>query len=185
MKHRPIITAAILLILAAVVALAADDGKKADSKQPAEKPTEINWLSFDTGLTKAKAENKHVFVNFTTSWCGWCKRMNQTTFKEPEIIQMLDSSFVSVKVDGDSKHELDINGYKITESDLTHSEFGVRSYPTYYFLTPDGGKLGAARGYQQKDQLAQYLAYVAGRQYDTTKIQRPSYDASGAEQSSK
>jgi len=180
MKHRPITAVAILLILAVVVTAIAEDDKKTDPNSPVEKPTEITWLAYDTGLAKAKAEKKHVFINFTTSWCGWCKKMNKTTFKEPDIIQMLDTGFISIIVDGDSRNELDIDGYKITEQNLTRSEFGVRSYPTYYFLTPDGGKLGAARGYQAKEQLAQYLTYVAERKYDTTKIQRPSYDGGGS-----
>jgi thioredoxin-related protein len=185
MKHRPTLIIALMLILVAALTVMAQDDKKTDPKKPDQKATEITWLSFDDGLNKAEAEGKHVFINFTTSWCGWCKKMNKTTFKEPSIIQMLDDKFVSVKVDGDSKHELDIHGYKITEQNLTRGEFGVRSYPTYYFLTPDGGKVGAARGYQPKDQLAQYLTYVADRKYDTTKVQRPSYDEGGSEQSSK
>ena len=173
MKHWPTATIAALLILAMIFTAIAGDDKKADSKPPSEKPKQITWLSYDAGLIKAKAEDKHVFINFTTKWCGWCKRMNKTTFKEPEIINMLSEKFVSVKVDGDSKKELDIDGYKITERNLTRSEFGVRSYPTYYFLKPDGAKLGAARGYQSKEQLSQYLTYVAERMYDSTRTQTP------------
>ena len=162
-----IITAFLFLVLA----LGACAGN--EEKSSTTKPTEIVWMSYDAGLVKAKAENKHLFVNFTTSWCGWCKKMNKTTFKDGEIIDMLAKNFVSVKVDGDSKKELDIDGYKITEQNLARSEFQIRSYPTYYFLTPQGGKLGAARGYQEKAQLSKYLTYVAERQYDTTKVQNP------------
>ena len=171
MKHWPTATIAALLVFAMIFTAIADDGKKADSKTPSDKPTGITWLSYDAGLVKAKAEDKHVFINFTTAWCGWCKKMNKTTFIEPEIVNMLSSKFVSVKVDGDSKEELDIDGYKITERNLARSEFGIRSYPTYFFLKPDGDKLGAARGYQSKEQLSQYLIYVAERKYDTTKTQ--------------
>lgn len=173
-KWQVISITALLLLTVALGALAGDD-----KKSGATKPTEIVWMSYDDGLVKAKAEDKHIFVNFTTSWCGWCKKMNKTTFKEGVILDILADSFVSVKVDGDSKRELDIDGYKITEQNLTRSEFQVRSYPTYYFLTPEGGKLGAARGYQNKDQLSKYLTYVAERQYDTTKAQNPGQKRSG------
>lgn len=169
MKKWQIISLAALLFLA--VALGAFAGE--DTKSGATKSTEIVWMSYDAGLAKAKAEDKHIFVNFTTSWCGWCKKMNKTTFKEDEILGILADNFVSIKVDGDSKNELDIDGYKITEQNLTRSEFQVRSYPTYYFLTPEGGKLGAARGYQNKEQLSKVLTFVAERQYDTTKVQNP------------
>lgn len=175
MKKWQVISITPLLLLAVALGASADD----DTRSGATKPTEIVWMSYDDGLVKAKAEDKHIFVNFTTSWCGWCKKMNKTTFKEGVILDILADSFVSVKVDGDSKRELDIDGYKITEQNLTRSEFQVRSYPTYYFLTPEGGKLGAARGYQNKDQLSKYLTYVAERQYDTTKAQNPGQKRSG------
>lgn len=139
----------------------------------------ISWVRYEDGLKQARAEDKPVFIDFSTSWCGWCKKMNKTTFKEGVILDMLAENFVSVKVDGDSRRELDIDGYKITEQNLTRSEFQVRSYPTYYFLTPAGGKLGAARGYQNKDQLAQYLTYVSEKQYDTTKAQNPGQEKGG------
>jgi len=171
MKHWPTATIAALLIFAMIFTAIAGHDKKTETKTPSDKSNGITWLSYDAGLVKAKAEDKHVFINFTTKWCGWCKKMNKTTFKEPGIIETLDAKFVSVKVDGDSKEELDIDGYRITERNLARSEFGIRSYPTYYFLKPDGGKLGAARGYQSKEQLSQYLAYVAERKYDTTKTQ--------------
>jgi len=128
----------------------------------------ITWLDYDGGLTKAKLEDKHVFINFTTSWCGYCKKMNKSTFVDPEVVMMMDSNFVAIMVDGDSRHELDIDGYKITERDLTRKEYGVGSYPLYFFLKSDGEKLGALRGYQSKNQLMQYLTYVAERKYDTT-----------------
>ncbi len=166
MKKQILISSLLMIILAVSLSVMAGDDEKTATDT---KPKEIVWMSYDKGLAKAKAEDKHVFVNFTTSWCGWCKKMNKTTFKDAEIIRMLGENFVSVKVDGDSRKELDIDGYKITEQNLTRSEFQVRSYPTYYFLTPDGTKLGAARGYQNKEQLARYLTFVAERQYDTTK----------------
>jgi thioredoxin-related protein len=175
MKNLKITAPITLLIMAVAIGAMAEDGAEAS----ATKPTEIAWMSYDAGLAKAKAENKHMFVNFTTSWCGWCKKMNKTTFKEDIILGILADDFVSVKVDGDSKKELDIDGYKITERNLTKSEFKVRSYPTYYFLTPEGGKLGAASGYQNTEQLSKYLTYVAERQYDTTKAQNPGQEKGG------
>ncbi|MCK4462154.1 MAG: thioredoxin family protein, partial [candidate division Zixibacteria bacterium] len=81
MKHWPTATIAALLILAVIFTAIAGDDSKADAKTPSHKSTEIAWLSYDAGLVKAKTEDKHVFINFTTKWCGWCKRMNKTTFK--------------------------------------------------------------------------------------------------------
>ena len=149
-KLIAIITTIALLVAGMVVA--EENAKDTEAKPSTRhKGGDITWYDYDVGLAKAKAEDKHVFINFTTSWCGYCKKMNKSTFKDPEVVKYMDSNFVTVMVDGDSRHELDIDGFKITERQLSRQEYQVGSYPTYYFVKPDGEKLGALRGYQFKD----------------------------------
>ena len=141
-------------------------GQEKASDQQQVKPASIHWMRYDEGLAKAKKEGKHIFANFTTAWCGYCKKMNATTFVDPEIVRMMNDNFIAVKIDGDSRDTLNIDGYKITERNLTRSEYRVSGYPTYWFLESDGTKLGALRGYQGKDQLGKALKMVAERQYE-------------------
>jgi len=138
------------------------------AKSAAEKSTvtAIDWLSYDEGLLKAKKEGKHLFVDFTAKWCGWCKKMDKTTFVEPDIVKMLNDDFVAVKVWGDSKKELDIDGYKISERNLATKDFKVRGYPTFWFLDPAGTKLGAVSGFQPAANLKAYLEYVKDKKYE-------------------
>ena len=144
-----------------------DKEKSEDPKQETPKQKkDVEWFKYDEGLKLAKEKNLHVLVNFTTSWCGWCKRMNKTTFKEPEVVKLMNNSFVSVKVDAESKNELNIDGYKITERNLALTEFGARSYPTYWFLKPDGQKLGQLQGYQQADIFIDVLYFMKENLYD-------------------
>lgn len=160
-----------VLILVALVFTAASaqkkDKKDGDSgKSEENNPKLIEWMRYDDGLKLAKEKGQHVLVNFTTRWCGWCKKMNRTTFAEPEVVNMLDKYFVSIKVDGDSKKELDIEGYKITERDLAVSEYHVRGYPAYWFLKPNGDRLGVLPGYQQADIFLDVLYFMKERLYD-------------------
>ena len=164
-RNLTILTLAAAVMITSVAAVMAED----EGGKSKENPKEIEWIRYDDGLTRAKESDKHVFINFTTSWCGFCKKMDKTTFADAEVIKMMHDYFVTVKVDGDSRDTLDIAGYKITERNLTRSEFSVGSYPTYFFLASDGKKLGAIRGYQTKGQLMQYLTYVAEKKYDTTQ----------------
>ena len=48
-------------------------------------------------LTKAKAEQKFIFVDCYTTWCGWCKIMDKTTFKNPVVTDYMDHNFVSAR----------------------------------------------------------------------------------------
>jgi thiol-disulfide isomerase/thioredoxin len=79
-------------------------------------------------LKKAKAENKLVFVDFYTSWCGPCKVMTAEVFPLPNVGTYFNSNFISCKVQCDDKGigvELG-NKYKII------------AYPTLMFLNGDG-----------------------------------------------
>ncbi len=159
----------ITIFLIARIAVTADESgsKKDEGKNPKEvDTTKINWIPYDEGLELAKAKNKHVLVNFTTAWCGFCKKMNATTFKEPEVIKMMNENFITVMVDGDSRKELNVNGYKITERDLSRSEYRVTGYPAYWFLKPDGEKLGVLPGYQQAQVFLDVLYFMKEKLYD-------------------
>jgi thioredoxin-related protein len=144
--------------------LAAGDADQNPSKKT-DSDTTIKWMSYDEGLALSRAEGKPLFVNFTTSWCGWCKKMNKTTFIEPEVVEMLNTDFIPVKVDGESGHELDIEGYKITEKNLSRKEYRVSGYPTYWFLEADGKKLGSLSGYQPTTNLMSALEFVKTEKY--------------------
>jgi uncharacterized protein YyaL (SSP411 family) len=147
-----------------------DDKKKPSDKKQTDKK-EINWMAYDEGLKKAKAENKPIFIDFTAKWCGWCKKMDRETFSKPEVIELINNNFIAVKVDGDSERELNIDGYKITEKNLTRVEFGIRGYPSFWFLKPDGTRLGMIRGYRTADYMMEAFQFVLEKKYDSTKTE--------------
>ena len=167
----------VFTLLFSLSAIAGSEKKDTGDKKSADKPKEINWMKYDVGLKAAKENGKHVLVNFTTAWCGYCKKMNATTFKEPEVIKMLDDGFISIMVDGDSKKELNIDGYKITERDLSRAEYQVRGYPAYWFLKPDGERLGVLPGYQEAGTFLDVLYFMKEALYE--KMEFEEYMKSG------
>ena len=160
----------LIVILIALIA-AKESGQTAGDKKTTSK--KVDWQAYDIGLSKAKVNNKHVFIDFTAEWCGWCKKMERETFADPKVVDMLNEYFVPVKVDGDSKNELLIDGYKITEKNLARHEFGIRSYPIYWVLESDGTKLTYIRGYKPVDYMMEVLEYIKDRRYDSTSTKTP------------
>lgn len=162
------------LLFVAFFALSLSGAEKAGVKEedgPKIAKKEIEWHAYDVGLKKAQQEDKHVFIDFTAKWCGYCRKMEREVFSDPEVINMLNNDFVSVKVDGDSKNELNIDGYKITERNLAVREYGVRGYPTFWFLKSDGTKLGSIGGYRPLDFMVDALTFVKEKRYDSTSTE--------------
>jgi thiol-disulfide isomerase/thioredoxin len=89
-------------------------------------------LVFETGtfseaLEKAKKENKLVFVDVYTTWCGPCKQMAATLFPAKEAGDLYNAHFVNFKIDAEQGEGVDIA-----------TKYSVAGYPTNLFLKPDG-----------------------------------------------
>ena len=81
----------------------------------------INFLHGTTwaeAVAKAKAENKLIFIDFYTQWCGPCMNMAQTVFSLPTVGYYYNQTFINLKIDAEE-------GEGITLA----KKYGVRSYP--------------------------------------------------------
>jgi len=151
---------------------ATDDVIRAASATKTE-PSGLAWYPYPEALKKSKKENKHLMVHFTAVWCGWCKKMERETYTDTSVIKTLRKDFVLSKVWGDTDSLLDIDGYQITERQLGQTQFGVRSFPTLGFVSPEGKNLGGLAGYRAAPDLLRILEFVRDYKYDTTRTQTP------------
>ncbi|SMC39729.1 thioredoxin family protein [Pedobacter africanus] len=87
-------------------------------------------------LAKAKQEDKLVFVDVYTSWCGPCKKMVAEVFPLKEVGEVFNPNFVNYKIDAEKGEGIEIA-----------KKFGVKSYPTYLFVNGDGELVYRSGGY--------------------------------------
>ncbi|MEC3907100.1 thioredoxin domain-containing protein [Tamlana sp. 2201CG12-4] len=83
--------------------------------------------TFAEVLTKAKAENKMVFMDAYTTWCGPCKMMSKEVFTQKEVGEYLNTNFVSVKMDMEKGE-----GIQLAKM------YNVQAYPTLLFMDANG-----------------------------------------------
>jgi thioredoxin-like negative regulator of GroEL len=77
-------------------------------------------------MAKAAAEDKLVFLDFWTDWCGWCERLERETFSDETVAAALDE-VLCYSIDAESR-----------DGALIARKFRVMSYPTLLFVEPDG-----------------------------------------------
>ncbi len=136
------------------------DPVKATSEKTARKTNEIQWLNYTTGLEKAQEEGKYVLIDFYTTWCGWCKRMDRSTFKDPEVVEFLNDNMVAVKVNAEAPDTVVHQDVKLTERQLAVGVYKATGYPTYFFLSPEGKALFKVPGYRNAEDFLSLVQFV-------------------------
>ena len=50
----------------------------------------IQWMDFEEAVAANKKKPKKMFLDMYTDWCGWCKKMDQSTFINPVIVEYMN-----------------------------------------------------------------------------------------------
>ncbi len=68
----------------------------------------VDWYPWgDAAFTRAKEEDKPVFVSIGYSSCHWCHVMEKESFEDPTVAKVLNRAFVCVKVDREERPDID------------------------------------------------------------------------------
>lgn len=164
-KFSPFLFSIILVPLLSTSAIS-QESANSDSGSTKSESKSIEWLTYEEGVRMAQENNKHVLIDFSTKWCGYCKKMDRETFTDPKVVNYINENFVAVKIDGDSPREINLDGFKTSEKQITKEVYGVRGYPTFWFLESDGSKIGQQPGYQPPKDFLALLEFVKERKYE-------------------
>jgi thiol-disulfide isomerase/thioredoxin len=107
----------------------------------------VRWEhDFDVALKKARSSGKPVMIDFWADWCGWCHRLDETTYRDPRVVQ-LSKGFVPVKVNAEG-----------TRAEVSVAvRYGVSSLPTIAFLSPSGRMVLLLQGFQGPGQFPRVM----------------------------
>ncbi|MBK7096456.1 MAG: thioredoxin fold domain-containing protein [Saprospiraceae bacterium] len=134
----------------------------------------INWLSWDEMVQMQKKAKKKIVVDLFTDWCGWCKKMDKTTFENPVVIKYINENFYPVKFNAEQTEELVFEGKKykfVNQGRRGYHEFAAAltqnqlSYPTYVFMDEEIQLLQVIPGYQEAKSFEYIINFFGGNFY--------------------
>ena len=115
---------------------------------------------FQTALTKAKAENKLIFMDAYTTWCGPCKWMSKNVFTDASVGSYFNEKFVNVKINMEQG-----------EGIALAKKYDVVAYPTLLFIDGNGDLMHLSTGSRPADDFLDLgkAANDPNRQFTTMK----------------
>lgn len=138
-----------------------------------------NWISIEEAVAKMQSDSvpKKIFVDVYTDWCGWCKRMDATTFSNDSLIAEMERMYYLVKLDAEQKEDIIIGdhtysfvpegrrGYHQLAAELLQ---GKMSYPTYVFIDESMKIIQIVPGYKDVTSFGKISEFLGDDHFKTT-----------------
>ena len=166
----------VILLLSGIILLNTScNGQSAVKENSAS--GDIHWMGFEQAVAKNQTgPKKKIFIDISTAWCGWCKRMDATTFKDSAVVRYMNENYYAVKLDAETHDTLHFQGktfvfrpeYKSNELALSLLS-GQMSYPSFIFMDENFALLSPLAGYQTVEQIMPPLKFFGGDIYKTMK----------------
>lgn len=110
-----------------------------------DKPSDIPWQKWSPAVFEtAKQEKKLVFLEVGAVWCHWCHVMEQTTYRDAAVINLMKQNYIPVQVDQDAQPDLS----------QRYEEYG---WPAVVIFDADGKELIKHRGYINPKEMVELL----------------------------
>jgi thioredoxin-related protein len=144
--------------------------------KPAD-PTPMRWYTWEEAVELNKSKPKKIFVDVYTDWCGWCKKMDKSTFVDPAVMAYMTEHFYPVKLNAEQKEDIVFNGE--TFKYVTQGSRGVHtlayalldgqmSYPSFVTLNEKFERIMISPGYKEAPDMLKELKFSAEEQYTKT-----------------
>ncbi len=139
-----------------IIGLSAFTGTQSVQNKAPNTNKEINWISIDEAQELGKTNPKKVFIDVYTDWCGYCKKMDRTTFAEAEVVDYVNENYYAVKLNAESNKKIKFNGKDMTEAYLARY-LRVSGYPTIVFVDEKFENIQPFPGYRTASQFKRIL----------------------------
>lgn len=135
----------------------------------------IKWYSFEEAFELNKKNPKKIFIDVYTDWCGWCKRMDATTFSNPYIVEYMNKHYYSVKLNAERVDTVFVDGQMFINPNPGQRKSshqlavsllqGKMSYPSYVFMNEKNEWLTVVPGYMKPPAFEPVIRYFGDGDY--------------------
>ncbi|MBL6963974.1 MAG: DUF255 domain-containing protein [Bacteroidetes bacterium] len=139
-------------------------GSDAQSLSQAPSLKKVKWMNWDEGYSTAQQQEKVIMLDLYTDWCGWCKKMDRETFADAEIVEIINSYFIPIKLNPEKKDQkfiykgMEVNSKQLLK--LLSNETEV-NYPAILFYFPDYNVVFTETGFQKPKSFKHLLKLYA------------------------
>ena len=132
----------------------------------------INWMTIEQAEAACKKEPRKIVIDVYTSWCGWCKKMDATTFADPAVGQYISQKYYAVKMDAEDRNNIIFKEklYKFnTQQEANELAIsllnGNMSYPTTVYLDEKLQVIQPIGGYLDAREFNKVIHYFGDNSY--------------------
>lgn len=132
----------------------------------------IIWMTIEQAEAACQKKPKKIMIDVYTSWCGWCKKMDATTFTDPKVVSYMNEKFYAVKMDAESQNNLIFKDkvHKFNDQRNAHDLSillmnGNMSYPTTVYLDEKLNVIQPIGGYLNASEFNKILHFFGENQY--------------------
>ncbi|MEM9674531.1 MAG: thioredoxin family protein [Cyclobacteriaceae bacterium] len=154
MKNRLTLSSIRLLSLSLVLSLGLSSFTSI--VEPNDEPNKINWLTVEEAQALAEENPKKVIMDVYTDWCGWCKKMDKTTFADEKVVEYVNENFYAVKLKADSNDKVVFKGQEFSKGELARA-LRVTGYPTIVFFDESFGRFQPVSGFRPAEDFLKLL----------------------------
>jgi thioredoxin-related protein len=115
---------------------------------------------------KIKKKSRKIIIDVYTDWCGWCKKLDASTYKNKEIVRYTNEKYYAIKFNAEGKEAVKFNGTNYSATAGTHKLASYLlsnklSYPTTVIVDEDLSVIQAIPGYMDAKTMEMVLHYFA------------------------
>jgi thioredoxin-related protein len=137
---------------------------------------QITWMSIEQAEEACKKKPKKIFIDVYTDWCGWCKKMDKSTFMDPSVVKYVKEEFYAVKLDAEDKNNIIFKNKVFKHNDQQKANElavlflnGEMSYPSIVYLDEKLNVIQTMGGYVDGNQFNMVLHYFGQNAYKKKK----------------